>query len=77
MTYVTNDGALVSGATATDVVADLRRQSRSPEASLEAWRIAAAGYALTQTGKRVRPDSDDVFVSDLLEIGLLREIVAH
>lgn len=67
----TRDGIELTAATDEDRVRELHKMSRSPCATVGEFRYEMAGRALLQTGQRVRCDTDENFVADLLKVGLL------
>lgn len=69
----TRDGIEIAANTPVEIVRELHKMSRSPCATDAEFRHQMAGRAMTQTGKRVRCDSDESFVTDLIEVGLLLE----
>jgi hypothetical protein len=70
----TNDGTEIKATTPDDVVTELRLSSRlTPARSNREFMREAAGRALAQTGKRVRHDSAENFIGDLLLAGLLTD----
>lgn len=45
-----------------------------PDAEHEAWRRTAASVASAHSGKAIRYHSDDAFVWDMMEHGMLEQI---
>lgn len=76
MMYRTRDGETgFGGRDAMTAIAALRRHSRSPGDSLAAFMLELAERACRQTGARVRADSPDVLIADLIEAGLIVRIM--
>lgn len=69
----TREGIELVGRTSDEIVKELHKMSRSPCATDAEFRYQMAGRALTQTGKRVRCGSNENFIADLVEVGLLLE----
>ena len=69
----TREGIELRGHTPAELVKELHAMSRSPCATDAEFRYTMAGRALTQTGQRVRCGSDEEFIADLVEVGLLLE----
>lgn len=69
----TNDGQELRGAVPAEVVLELREISMEPTATVHEFMAQTAARALRQTGQRVRCDTAENFVCDLLTAGLLLE----
>jgi hypothetical protein len=70
-TYKTNDGETIRGATAAEVIADLRAKSFAPENSKAAFMRGVAARVVIQCSGKVRVHRDEQFVADLVALGLL------
>ena len=51
-----------------------RSVNRSADANDDAWRRTAAALACDWSGKPVRFDNNEVFASDMMRHGMLREV---
>lgn len=71
MQYRTNDGALIQGADARETAEALRAVSMTPGRDLSEFMWQTAGRVRTYNGARVRPDTPENFVADLVSAGLL------
>lgn len=69
----TNDGHELTGTEPRELVTELRRISVTQTHTNAEFMAQSAARALAQTGQRVRCDTADNFVADLLEVGLLTE----
>lgn len=69
----TKDGDYVMGATPAEQVADLRAKAFNQGDNDAEYMRLTASRALLQTGKRVRCDTAEHFIADLMEAGLLWE----
>jgi hypothetical protein len=73
MTLRTRDGDEVFGETAEDQARELHKMSRSPCATDYDYRREMASRAVMQTGRNVRFDTAEHFISDLIAVGILTE----
>lgn len=74
MRYKTNDGELITGANARELIQALRTLSRDPEPTTKAFMIAMAERAKQQIGMNLVPtDTEEGFILGLVEAGLLKE----
>lgn len=72
--YETNDGQRYNAATVSDLVRQLRADSRHGTQEKKRFWLHDAAYRASQsTGLTVRGDSDRHFVSDLISAGLLKK----
>ncbi len=71
MTYRTNDGQSLHATRPKAVVKELHKASHTPEKDDQAFMKVTASRVRLQFDKRVRTDSAEHFVQDLLQIGLL------
>lgn len=71
--YRTIDGTTFEATDATSAVRELHARSRSPCPSDADFRREMAKRALVQTGYRVRDATDDEFLTDLIQVGLVTE----
>lgn len=69
----TKDGTELRGTTPAELVAELNATSRSPCATDAEFRYQMAGRASLYAGKRIRCDTDENFIADLIEVGQLSE----
>lgn len=69
--YRTNDGQGLFAETPADIVKELHKLSFSPSANDQAFMHDTQGRVKMAYNKRIRCNSAENFVSDLLEIGLL------
>ena len=69
----TRDGIELSGPAARDIVAELRLKSFVQASTAAEFRAQMAARAEAYYGRRVRCDTDDNFVADLLDVGELLE----
>jgi hypothetical protein len=67
---VTIDGAEFAG-TATEIVAAMREESRTPSANVEAYRKAYADRALLWMKQPIRTTDDESFLLDLAAVGVI------
>lgn len=74
MKYMTNDGVIISGDTPTKVIKALRKNAWFPGKDLEAYMQKTAYFAELQTGKRIRKDTAENILKDLIKAGLLKQI---
>jgi hypothetical protein len=70
----TRDGIELIGNNPAEIVADLHRHAFEKSANDRAFMAEMQRRVLLQTGKRIRCSSFDVFVSDLIDIGLLLDV---
>ncbi len=76
MEYILNDGNRINAFDNEDFVRKLNAESRfAYHPDIKAFMKDTAQRCLVQTGKKVRIDDFDVFVSDLNKAGLIREII--
>jgi hypothetical protein len=67
----TREGIELIGNNSAELVADLHRHAFEPSANDRAFMREVQRRTMLQTGKRIRCSSFDVFVTDLIEVGLL------
>jgi hypothetical protein len=71
--YITNEGVRYSASNPTELVRQLKADSKSGGNKNRFWRADSAYRASQATGTTVRGDSDAHFVNDLISAGLLKE----
>ena len=69
----TSDGIELSGNTPAELVRELRLAAPCPQPSDLAFMRLAAARAQLDVGKRIRCDTAENFIADLLLVGLLEE----
>jgi hypothetical protein len=69
--YRTNDGQVLKTISAAEVVSELHGLSFSPCADDQEFMVQTAERVSVQFEKRVRSDSPEHFVEDLIAAGLL------
>jgi hypothetical protein len=69
----TKDGDILLGATAEELITELRQTSYTPTTSNRQFMADLAHRTLLQNGRRIRTDNPDNFIADLIEAGLLYE----
>ncbi len=73
MKLVTNDGVVLEGGTAEEIVSALHAMSFSKCDSDEEFISEMVERVKLQTGERIRVGSAEDLVKDLVRLGLLRE----
>jgi len=74
MRVVTNDGLELTAQDAVELVTMMHSASYNQADNDEAWMRKTAELAEEQTGNKVRTYSAAVFVKDLIQLGLLKEL---
>lgn len=69
--YRTNDGQVLGSINPSEVVGELRRISNTPTRSIAEFMRESADRISAKLDHQVRYHNTQVFVEDLLEIGLL------
>jgi hypothetical protein len=67
----TRDGIELSGNSPEEIVSDLRRRSFEQAGDNRAFMHETQGRVTLQIGKRIRCDTAEHFVDDLIKVGLL------
>lgn len=74
MRVVTNDGLELTAKNAVELVTMLHSASYSQAENDQAWMRQTSERTEEQTGNTVRTHSAAVFVHDLIQLGLLKEL---
>lgn len=74
MKYRTRDDQTFEAATAEDLVTQIHKSSHTQSEGNQAWMERTADLAKKQSGKDVRTDTAENFVSDLAAAGLLEKV---
>lgn len=69
--YRTNDGEVLKATKIEDVVHELREISNTPTGSDSEFMRETADRIRAKLGRRIRYRNEEVFVADLLDVGLL------
>lgn len=72
--YVTKGGDQFVAATPRHLVEQMRDSSFTPTGSVELYMVSAADRATEQEGAKVRSDTPEHFVADLIAAGLIKEL---
>jgi hypothetical protein len=70
----TREGQELRGGSPEEIVADLHSKSFTPEANDKAFMREVGRRTILQTGHRIRTTNADVFIQDLLALGLLLDV---
>ena len=74
MRYVTREGEALKAATASELIDELRRFSRSPGQTRAAFITIFARNVALQTGHAIRTSPDETVLADLMEAGLIESL---
>ena len=76
MTFKTNDGALIKAQDAADFVRQLNEISHMPMSTSAEFMQEVAERTMTQSagGGKIRCNSPEAFLNDLLKLGLVQQV---